>query len=395
MTRLRGVTEVSRDTVEPSSMPDRLDHYSIPALDLTGEPDMAESESIDSHKLVLRGGEVLVSRLNPRKPRVHLVPKTLSRFSVASTEFVPLQPVAVNARYLRYLLLSESVRQELDSQARSATRSHQRVEPSTVQNIQVPIDHAGEQDQIADFLDDRVGRIDQIITTRGQQRALITEHFRSQVEAQLRPFPKLPVRYLSREILVGIVIQPARLYTDDSDGVPALRGLNVGEGEIKLGQLVRITPAGHQLNPRSRLLPGDVVVVRTGDAGSAAVVPPACDDWNCIDLVIVRPARGVSAQYLELALNSAKHEASVASAASGAMQQHFGVNALGALPIPYPGEQDAEIGEQLASLRAEAAARSKDLQDSINLLAEYKQSLITAAVTGELDVTTAGSSIPG
>ena len=31
---------------------------------------------------------------------------------------------------------------------------------------------------------------------------------------------------------------------------------------------------------------------------------------------------------------------------------------------------------------------------SIDLLAEYKTSLITAAVTGELDVTTAGSGIP-
>jgi type I restriction enzyme S subunit len=31
----------------------------------------------------------------------------------------------------------------------------------------------------------------------------------------------------------------------------------------------------------------------------------------------------------------------------------------------------------------------------VHLLNEYKQALITAAVTGELDVTTAGSGIPG
>ncbi|MDP9820825.1 hypothetical protein J2S59_000634 [Nocardioides massiliensis] len=35
------------------------------------------------------------------------------------------------------------------------------------------------------------------------------------------------------------------------------------------------------------------------------------------------------------------------------------------------------------------------LRHSIDLLAEYKTSLITAAVTGDLDVTTAGSGIPG
>ena len=36
-----------------------------------------------------------------------------------------------------------------------------------------------------------------------------------------------------------------------------------------------------------------------------------------------------------------------------------------------------------------------ELRRSTTLLSEYKQSLITAAVTGDLDVTSAGSGIPG
>jgi type I restriction enzyme S subunit len=41
------------------------------------------------------------------------------------------------------------------------------------------------------------------------------------------------------------------------------------------------------------------------------------------------------------------------------------------------------------------SSRVATLARSIGLLAEYKSSLITAAVAGELDVTTAGSGIPG
>lgn len=47
--------------------------------------------------------------------------------------------------------------------------------------------------------------------------------------------------------------------------------------------------------------------------------------------------------------------------------------------------------DDLTTMRAEQG----QLQKSIDLLTEYKQSLIAAAVTGELEVTTAGSGIPG
>lgn len=268
------------------------------------------------------------------------------------------------------------------------------VSDTAVRDLRVPVMSIDRQQRVADFLDDRVARIDQIITARERQAELLTAHLRSAIATSLGQFPTVPMRYLAREILVGIVIQPSELYTNAEDGVPALRGLNVREGEVVNQDLVRITSEGHLQNPRSRLQAGDVVVVRTGDAGSAAVVPQSCHDWNCIDLVIVRPNPGASASFLELALNSARHQATVAAAASGAMQQHFGVNALAALAVPYPSSDADRVASKLAGHRQEAADRRAQLLQSIALLADYKQSLVTAAVTGELDVTTAGSGIP-
>ncbi len=46
-------------------------------------------------------------------------------------------------------------------------------------------------------------------------------------------------------------------------------------------------------------------------------------------------------------------------------------------------------------MRESFRAHRNGLESSIDLMTEYKQSLITAAVTGDLDVTTAGSGIPG
>lgn len=298
-----------------------------------------------------------------------------------------------DGRYLSWWVRHAHASRQMAAVASGANIQH--IGADGLKRLSLVLPSLEEQRRIADFLDDRVARIDRIIGARRAQVQLVTAAFQSSVEATLRLFPTLPVRYLAREILVGIVIQPSKLYTTDDGGVPALRGLNVREGEIVGEDLVRITPEGHRRNPRSRLRVGDVVVVRTGDAGSAAVVPRECNDWNCIDLVIVRPNPGISAPFLELALNSARHQASVAAAASGAMQQHFGVNALAALSLPYPGPQAPQLAEELLALREETARRGRQLRDSIDLMHEYRQALITAAVTGEIDVTTADSGIPG
>ena len=64
------------------------------------------------------------------------------------------------------------------------------------------------------------------------------------------------------------------------------------------------------------------------------------------------------------------------------------------LTLPTLKQQDAILGE-LDELIGRSDAALRNIEASINLLTEYKHSLITAAVTGELDVTTAGSGIPG
>lgn len=66
------------------------------------------------------------------------------------------------------------------------------------------------------------------------------------------------------------------------------------------------------------------------------------------------------------------------------------------LEVPHP--PVAEQATAVATVAEAAARRSRSLgllERQVGLLIAYKQSLITAAVTGELDVTTAGSGIPG
>jgi type I restriction enzyme, S subunit len=50
-----------------------------------------------------------------------------------------------------------------------------------------------------------------------------------------------------------------------------------------------INPEFNSKLTKSRLQPGDLVIVRTGKPGAFAIVPDWLQESNCSDLVIVRP----------------------------------------------------------------------------------------------------------
>lgn len=106
-------------------------------------------------------------------------------------------------------------------------------------------------------------------------------------------------------ITVGIVVKPASYYTDADSGVPALRSLNVFPGRYDLTDLVYLTRDGHEKNSKSELKKGDVVVVRTGRSGDAALVTDEIAGMNLIDLILVRPKPLLLPEYLVEFLNSA------------------------------------------------------------------------------------------
>ena len=66
-----------------------------------------------------------------------------------------------------------------------------------------------------------------------------------------------------------------------------------------------------------------------------------------------------------------------------------------ALPIPFvPISEQRDLASECQNQLAAVDAGVTALISAVSLLQEYKQSLITAAVTGEFDVTTASTKIP-
>ena len=104
------------------------------------------------------------------------------------------------------------------------------------------------------------------------------------------------------ELTVGYVGPMASEYVDD--GVPFLRSLNVEALRINTKDLKFIKPEFHQRIQKSRLSPGDVVIVRTGKPGACSVVPDWLTNANCSDLVIVRCGERLNNRFLAYYVNT-------------------------------------------------------------------------------------------
>lgn len=249
-----------------------------------------------------------------------------------------------------------------------------------------------EQRRIAAFLDAETARIDGLAAARQRMRDLLELKLERMVEQilGLDSSPRMvPLKYVVQSVSVGIVITPASWYVDDG-GIPALRGLNIQPGCIDSSDMVQISQVGHVENMKSRLSSGDVVVVRTGQAGAAAIVPEELDGCNCIDLLIIRPGALTSSSFLAYYVNSYYVQDRISEHSVGSIQSHFNVGSMKKLDFPVLErvEQERRVAA-LDEVVGDLDLLDSQLESQVAILAERRQALITAAVTGQIDVTTA------
>lgn len=151
--------------------------------------------------------------------------------------------------------------------------------------------------------------------------------------AAARDWPKVTIDDVASDVTVGHVGPMADEYLEV--GVPFLRSLSVERFGIRQEGMKFISPDFHKKLKKSALVPGDVVIVRTGKPGTCAVVPDWLDDANCSDLVIVRCGPRVRPHFLCYIVNSIAGS-HIDAHTVGAVQQHFNVGSARTLGFLLP-----------------------------------------------------------
>jgi len=184
------------------------------------------------------------------------------------------------------------------------------------------------------------------------------------------------------DITVGIVIRPADLYVE-TGGVRALRSLNVLPGRLVEDELVRISAEGHRERTKSQLHGDEVVVVRSGRPGDAAVIPADGLERHAIDLLIVRCGPNIRPHYLASYLNSASGRARLSGRSAGTAQQHLNVGQLKQVRVPLVELHTQDQVVQSLSMAQSVGAKLRAAQEDVT---RSQQALRERLLGGHCDV---------
>jgi type I restriction enzyme S subunit len=128
------IAAIERAGINPFDFPgEEFEHFSIPAFDDGRTPAVERGEAILSNKYGIDNSCVLLSKLNPRIPRIWLPAPTGTRRAITSTEFLVLKPKTGFSREFIYAkCCSEEFAGHFASLAIGTSTSHQRVRPENV-----------------------------------------------------------------------------------------------------------------------------------------------------------------------------------------------------------------------------------------------------------------------
>lgn len=309
-----------------------------------------------------------------------------------------VRPRGVNGRFLFYVLSAQTTKAYFEQVARGVTRFALRQQD--VASTPVPVPPLETQRRIADYLDTEIARIDTLIAKNGQLDALSRERFvRAVIESALGEpmrwgfrarYPMAPAHAVA---LVGTGHTPSRSVSEywiDCTipwvNIPDLvdaRSLEVDYVATTAEHLSELGLA----NSAAVLCPaGTLFVTRTASIGHAVLgaVPMATNQ----SLVSYQPdPQHLLPEFLLWGVRGLKLVGYFDSRTFGATHDTIYYPDMVALPVPVPDIQTQQaVIDHLSEARADHFELVRRLRTSSRLLGERRQALITAAVTGEIEV---------
>jgi type I restriction enzyme S subunit len=361
--------------------------------------------------------EMASTRVQPRDVLLNITGASLGRCSLVPGGFPKanvnqhvciIRPDAtlIDSSFLQAAIASESVQSQIFSSENGTSREG--LTFAQVANLVLTTPkHLSEQKAISFFLDHETSHIDALIAKKERLIELLTEKRSSLISHLVTKGldPRVPMKdsgvewlgqiphhwevtrlkFLTPEITVGIVVTPAKYYVDD--GIPCLRSLNVREDGLKDTDLVFISAESNQELRKSMIFAGDLVSVRTGQPGTTTIVDERFHRANCIDLIITRQSKNFHSHFMVYLLNSPVAKEQYGIGAEGAIQKHFNIETAKNLSVMLPSkEEQSAIVTFLDSETFKIDALTIKVRAHIEKLKEYRTALISAAVTGKIDV---------
>ncbi|KYN86534.1 hypothetical protein ATY37_19605 [Vibrio cidicii] len=272
----------------------------------------------------------------------------------------------------------------------------------------IPSDY--EQQKIANFLDHETVKIDTLITKQEKLIELLKEKRQAVIshavtkglnpDASMKDsgvewLGEVPEHWVVAQLKFNTILMQtgpfgSQLHAEDyvEGGVPLINPAHMINGEIVPDPQVSVDADTQDRLSRHKLAEGDIIFARRGELGRCAVVTDQQVGWICgTGSLKATLNERLIPEYAYLLITSNGVVAELSLESKGSTMDNLNTETLGKIRTPVP-----PVHEQRAILAYvdEVSGKYKHLVDlaenAIGLMKERKTALISAAVTGKIDV---------
>jgi type I restriction enzyme S subunit len=312
---------------------------------------------------------------------------------------------SVHPRFM-WMILNSGLSRDQFGNLSSTTTGLANINASTINELLVPLPPLPEQRAIAGFLDLEVGKIDALVEEQRRLIALLAEKRRAVIShAVTRGLnPAAPLKPSGVDWLGDIpahweICLLKRAFSEVDYGISESLEAEGAVGVLRMGNIGKGVASTDNLKfvesvaPNLLLRRGDLLFNRTnsldliGKVGLVVSAPEAALTFASY-LVRLRLRGGMSEQFFAALLNTegvlgeARARAFVAIGQCNLNPTRYGQLTV-ALP---PADEQQQIAEHIDTQTARLDALSAEANRAVALLLERRAALISAAVTGKIDV---------
>ncbi|MEW2614530.1 restriction endonuclease subunit S [Streptomyces sp. NPDC047880] len=344
-------------------------------------------ENVERYLLV-RPGDLVVNRMKAWQGSLGVSDYR----GIVSGDYEVLRPISdsVSGRYMHYALRSRHMVGEYRVRSTGIRPSQWRLYWDKMGDIRITLPPLEGQERIADYLDHETAQIDTLITEQLRLVEMLRERRQAVID---HAFATLPGERIQLRRFIRFLTSGSRgwgeYYADSGDVF--VRIGNLPRGSLSLGgevQHVNLPPTVHE-GQRTKLRIGDLLFSITAYIGSVAVVDQEwADSYVSQHVALCRINQSVlDPHFTGYFMLTTEGQDQLSEGAFGGTKVQLALDDIRALRIPVPTrEVQRQIAEHLDRETSRIDTLIAESERLVELSQERRAALITAAVTGQIDI---------
>lgn len=322
---------------------------------------------------------------------------------------------SVNSRYLAYVLESEEFRNQIRSKVKGVKVYS--ITKNILGNTRVWLPDLDTQNTIATYLDDQTRKITTLIREKQnfidllkeKRQALISHYVTKGLDANV-PMKESGIEWIgmvpkhwSLKAIKHIKAKSRNAFVDgpfgsnlksehfiDNGDVYVIESNFATQGELRFDKLKTISNEHFETISRSETAEGAIIIAKIGaQYGKCSILPaidkPAVVSGNSLSLKVNKEICAV--KFVDLALTHLKNRGAMELIVNLTAQPALSLGGLNNLVLPVPPlNEQLRILDTLDDKDTKLSQLISETDISIELLKEQRTALISAAVTGTIDV---------